>query len=608
MSITKKFSVFAAAVPLMAVVGCDLGMATNDTTTSTTTPANTQQTAVVPVNDASSGVVSALEYLPQCSSANQGVAIFVTALQVYYTCVDVTWIPSTAVQSGMLPQTETAPVAVSSNPVEDVSVAQPADLAPVVPVNTSLVASSGLVRPEPSVMGCFETWYGPDGVFQIETGFDNGSETSGYWFYYTDDADGGMSQIFWPAPLGNEYSELAFDAVIETCNGLCGTVALNQGTLTYDPFVGVGFLIAGTDGEGNVQVTDATAMGGIEVTYTSEVAISVEMGLSSEMDVYLGYDLPFASLPKASTVNTVRIPWSKFKQAGWGRVPMSGEEAATMLGSIKFKVQGRDGVLASFNIIAVGPYDHTCTSVSTTTPTIPETPVIPETPAVTPGTSSGVKVQNTSNFETWFGFNGEYRIETGFDAGWDNSGYWYTYADDADGGMSRITWPVERGNEYSEEAFDPVIDYCSGICGTYTLDKGTLEYDPFVGIGFFVAGQDDSGEGITTDATSMGGVCIAYTSDAAVSLEMSIGTKGDIALGYDVPYVKLPKSTIGAVRQFTWSQFEQAGWGRTKITGEEAAKSLSAIQFKIQGRTGSKGNFKILAIGPLDGGCDIALK
>lgn len=213
-------------------------------------------------------------------------------------------------------------------------------------------------------------------------------------------------------------------------------------------------------------------------------------------------------------------------------------------------------------------------------------------------------------FETWNGADGVYQINTELDAGTETAGYWFTYADDADGGASSVTWPVAIGNEYSETALDPVIDYCGGVCGTFALDKGTLEYDPFVGIGFNIAGENESGTVVTADASAMGGVCITYTVDAAASLEMGLGDAKDAELGYDNPYASLPKATSATTKDIAWSGFKQAGWGKGKITGEEAAAALAALKFKIQAKTGTSGNFNIMSVGAYGGGCsgsDVAI-
>lgn len=201
---------------------------------------------------------------------------------------------------------------------------------------------------------------------------------------------------------------------------------------------------------------------------------------------------------------------------------------------------------------------------------------------------------------TWSGADGIYKIDTGFGDGSesDPSGYWYSYADDKDGGASTVTWPVATGNDYDETALDPIIDHCQGVCGTYTLNKGTLTYKPFVGIGFNLVDGDQT----PTNATSWGGVCIAYSVGVGASLEMGLGDEGDQNIGYDNPYITLPK-TEGAVVEKTWADFKQAGWGKVKITGTEAATKLGAIKFKIQAVDGTTGQFNIMSVGAYGGGC-----
>ena len=198
---------------------------------------------------------------------------------------------------------------------------------------------------------------------------------------------------------------------------------------------------------------------------------------------------------------------------------------------------------------------------------------------------------------TWNGADGIYQIDTELDAGTETAGYWFTYADDADGGKSSVTWPVEKGNEYSDDALDPIIDHCGGVCGTFTLGKGTLDYNPFVGIGFNVAGEDESGTPAPANATAWGGICISYTVDAPASIEMGLGDEVDASIGYDNPFVSAPKAASAVTKEYAWSQFKQAGWGTGKITGADAAAKLVAIKFKIQGADGTTGEFNIKQIG-----------
>ena len=207
-------------------------------------------------------------------------------------------------------------------------------------------------------------------------------------------------------------------------------------------------------------------------------------------------------------------------------------------------------------------------------------------------------------FVTWNGADGVYKIDTELDEANENGGYWFTYGDDADGGASKVEWPVPPGNEYSDDALDPIIDHCGGVCGSFSLNKGTLTYDPFVGIGFNLAGvPEGSTAADVADASAMGGVCITYTVDAAASLELGLGDAGDAAIGYDNPSAALAKASTAKTVDLEWAKFKQAGWGSGKITGAEAAAKLAAIKFKIQAKDGTSGNFNIMSVGAYQGGC-----
>jgi len=204
-------------------------------------------------------------------------------------------------------------------------------------------------------------------------------------------------------------------------------------------------------------------------------------------------------------------------------------------------------------------------------------------------------------FETWYGDTPQ--VETGLENETNTQGYWYSYNDNDDGGNSKIVWPVEIGNEQSADAMDPVFVHCGGICGTAVLDKGALTYNPFVGIGFNVVGEDASGNPIPGDASAWGGLCITYTAAASPSLELGLGDF-DATIGYANPGASLAKaaSSLG-YKAIPWSSFTQPSWykGTTKISGEEAAKKLVSVKFKIQAASGNY-DFNISAIGPYDGG------
>lgn len=188
---------------------------------------------------------------------------------------------------------------------------------------------------------------------------------------------------------------------------------------------------------------------------------------------------------------------------------------------------------------------------------------------------------------TWAGDACEYTINTGI-----AEAEWYMFNDSAEGGHSTITWPVPLGNDYTNDSFDPVIDECGGVCGTFNLNQGSMDYKPYVGVGFNLAGRAAS----EVDATAWGGICITYTSDVSVALLLGLSDEKEDAIGYDNPYTTLPKSETASEVCTAWGKFKQAGWGTGKVTGDEAAAALVAVKFKIQAADSTTGEFSITGI------------
>ena len=209
--------------------------------------------------------------------------------------------------------------------------------------------------------------------------------------------------------------------------------------------------------------------------------------------------------------------------------------------------------------------------------------------------------------DMWCGPEAEYRVMTGLDAheeGYKNgtSGYWFIFKDNADGGNSDVYWPVDPGTEYSADALDPVIDHCEGLCGIADLVTGTLSYSPFAGVGFAVAGAAStvSPTPVAADASSWGGVCVVYTSDADIRVELGLSDAKEKDLKFDIPNHTIAKSADQKVVNISWSAFVQDGWGASigaeSITGDAAAKELVYLKFKIQNDPGYY-EFNIISVG-----------
>lgn len=195
---------------------------------------------------------------------------------------------------------------------------------------------------------------------------------------------------------------------------------------------------------------------------------------------------------------------------------------------------------------------------------------------------------------SWVGADDGSRAITGLDNGTETSGYWYWYNDIVDGGNSRIDWPVEEAEE--GDMLKPVIEACQGLCGKFTLDQSYSEEEPFVVLGFNIAGTETfyGGSATTVDITAWGGLCIGYSSTTDIELYLSYGDEKDAAMGYDFPSVTMPISTEGTVECYRWKQFSR-GWGMDPHM-EELVKKAASVKFRIQGKSGTTGEFNIMSV------------
>ena len=228
-------------------------------------------------------------------------------------------------------------------------------------------------------------------------------------------------------------------------------------------------------------------------------------------------------------------------------------------------------------------------------------------------------VPNSCNGKiSWHGPNKMYRVDTKHDAQLGQSkcstsfsaGCWNSYNDSENGGSSFVTWPttvvkypyghgagITEGFYTDEYDYSPLIDYCGGICGTYTLglNEGNLggRGSPFVGIGFSITGAvgiDITGKS-SADVSDWGGICVTYVSD----IDLSIQEQHE---DYSCLEVILPKASTPTTKKISWNSFKPTLYAPNQtLTGEEAAQKLRGIMIEIRGNVGSSGNFNIISIG-----------
>ena len=223
---------------------------------------------------------------------------------------------------------------------------------------------------------------------------------------------------------------------------------------------------------------------------------------------------------------------------------------------------------------------------------------------------SSSSVEAVPKFDLWNG-----KTDNKINTYNENTGYWFSFSDDY---YSRITWPVEMGNEYTADFLDPVFEYCEGVCGTVELHGS--ETMPWAGIGFTLAEENS-----TVDISAWGGICVTYASEYPVSVYLNVNVGGLDTIDYvypgiAYPGITLPKtvtntptlmnmlgSDVAITRCAKWSDFKTSSWAEynkaklSKIySGEEAAKEIKAINFVFMGNSDGSGEFNILGISTYD--------
>jgi len=157
-------------------------------------------------------------------------------------------------------------------------------------------------------------------------------------------------------------------------------------------------------------------------------------------------------------------------------------------------------------------------------------------------------------------------------------GYWYDYDDrKANKGDSYTLYPYEQ-DEY-ESFTQPMIDdvnyiYVKQVTGT------AYEYS-FVGFGFNIVG----GSQTPANITPWTGVCITYTSDKPMYLELGADA---LVTDYNAFRVKLDAATTPTVKNALWADFAcDATWGSCKektYTIDQVTAAAQAIKIKLEGK------------------------
>lgn len=219
---------------------------------------------------------------------------------------------------------------------------------------SSFTPSHDCVSPE----SVSEMWYGPKAVnnndYHVETGLDNGSETSGYWFSFGDDMSG-VGSVKLPQPLGIEYP--TGDEIYDYCMGACGELQFAK-----EGYLGIGFHVAGVvdplDGDLPAAKANISSWGGLCVTYASDTDLEVVLAYTQEGGFGNLSRMPKMTLPKSIELKTACADWDNF-------MTVFSEVSTTFMTSILFAVQGEANAKSRINIRGLGKYSEKTNFCST---------------------------------------------------------------------------------------------------------------------------------------------------------------------------------------------------------------------------------------------------
>ncbi len=186
-----------------------------------------------------------------------------------------------------------------------------------------------------------------DGTTDYEGRVETGSpeETSGYWFNYSDDYEGGSSRFTFPSDVEPDIYDNFFGPLVEAYGGIKASVTLDEG---YDyPYVGLGFNVWSENQEG----VDVSEWGGLCISYQSTIPFFIELGVEDEaiLTEYVKYR---ASVSASNLITYVDFSWAKFKSSEF--VGSVTEDVLKKVAAIKLRFAGEAGTTGDFLIQKIG--------------------------------------------------------------------------------------------------------------------------------------------------------------------------------------------------------------------------------------------------------------
>lgn len=172
--------------------------------------------------------------------------------------------------------------------------------------------------------------------------FEDGDQTSllpGSWYTFDDVADGGASVL---TIARNDLGEMVMAGEgCESQRSLSIDFSLDEGTLTFNPYVGFGVIL----GEAATPF-DLSPYSGITYRYRGSAhTLRVETFEVTDFDVF------GTPIPESANWSVATVAFSEFQQAGWGtEVPLN----LSNVGAISIQIQTATGTAGSLAIDTIG--------------------------------------------------------------------------------------------------------------------------------------------------------------------------------------------------------------------------------------------------------------
>lgn len=172
---------------------------------------------------------------------------------------------------------------------------------------------------------------------------DAATTLGGSWYSYSDVDNGGGSLVEFPR---NDAGEVTMAGEgFESERSLKVTFSFDQGTLTYDPYVGLGANLGSATAP-----LDLSGYTMLQYTYRG-VEHSVRLETSDVAD----YDYHGVLLPASAAWKTVELPLPLFIQEGWGeKVPFD----PTHVLAVSFHIRGATGETGTLEIDNLGAVEQ----------------------------------------------------------------------------------------------------------------------------------------------------------------------------------------------------------------------------------------------------------